>query len=290
MINRLYSSTMLFLQHILKTNMDLSKVRLVVTDMDGTLLNSKSQVSKNFFKLFSQLKKHNIHFVAASGRQYSSIANKLQTIQDDIFIVAENGGIAIRKKEELLSVNLSKNKIFDLLPIIKNLDNVYTVLCGKKDAYIETKDEKFISILNEYYKKYKIVDDLSMVKDDDFFKIAIYHFESSEKFIYPGLKYLQDDLQVKVSGENWLDISSPDANKGNALNFIQNKLGISKEETMVFGDYNNDLEMLEMAYFSFAMENAHSNVKKIARFSTKSNEEEGVEFILEKLLAAKGLS
>lgn len=270
--------------------MDLSKVRLVVTDMDGTLLNSKSQVSDNFFGLFSRLKKYNIQFVAASGRQLYSIANKLQSIQDEIFIVAENGGIAIRKEQELLSVSLSQKKIDDLLPLIKNLDNVYTVLCGKNSAYIETENKKFISILSEYYSTYKIVDDLSMVKDDDFFKIAIYHFECSEKFIYPSVKHLEGKLQIKISGENWLDISSPDANKGNAISLIQTKLGISKEETMVFGDYNNDLEMLELGYFSYAMENAHSNVRKAARFETKSNDEEGVEFILEKLLRAKELT
>ena len=56
---------------------------------------------------------------------------------------------------------------------------------------------------------------------------------------------------------------------------------------MVFGDYNNDLEMLELAYFSYAMENAHPNVKKAARFQTNSNNEEGVEMILEQLLSAK---
>jgi len=271
-------------------NMDLSKVRLVVTDMDGTLLNNKSQVSTNFFKLFSQLKKHNIHFVAASGRQYYSIANKLHTIKDEIFIVAENGGLTTSKSQELLSVNLPQEKVHDILPILRNLDSVYTVLCGKRSAYIETRNERFISKFNEYYTTYEIVDDLTTVIDDDFFKIAIYHFESSEKFIYPVLKHLEDDLQVKISGENWLDISSQAANKGNALRFIQSKLGIGKEETMVFGDYNNDLEMLEEAYFSFSMDNAHSNVKKIARFNTKSNEEGGVEFILTKLLKAKELS
>ena len=53
---------------------------------------------------------------------------------------------------------------------------------------------------------------------------------------------------------------------------------------MVFGDYNNDLQMLELAHFSYAMANAHSAVKKIARFETKSNLEEGVESILEKLI------
>ena len=269
--------------------MNLSKVKLVVTDMDGTLLNNKSQVSKNFFDLYAQLKKHNIHFVAASGRQYYSIANKLHTIKDEIFIVAENGGLTTNKSQELFSVKLPQRKVHDILPILRNTDDVYTVLCGKRSAYIETRNEQFISKFNEYYSTYEIVDDLTMVNDDDFFKIAFYHFESSEKFIYPVIKHLGDDLQIKISGENWLDISSFEANKGNSIRFIQNKLGITKEETMVFGDYNNDLEMLEEAYFSYSMGNAHSNVKKIARFNTKSNEEGGVEFILKKLLEAKEL-
>ena len=72
------------------------------------------------------------------------------------------------------------------------------------------------------------------------------------------------------------------------MQLVQQKLGISKEETMVFGDFNNDLEMLACADYSFAMENAHPNVKKIANYSTKSNDEFGVEFVLEQLLKAKG--
>jgi len=92
---------------------------------------------------------------------------------------------------------------------------------------------------------------------------------------------------VKISGENWVDIAHYNANKGNALKFIQKELGISKEETMVFGDYNNDLEMLEEAYFSYSMENAHINVKNTARFTTKSNDEGGVEMVLKELLKAK---
>ena len=59
---------------------------------------------------------------------------------------------------------------------------------------------------------------------------------------------------------------------------------------MVFGDYNNDLEMMECAYFSYAMENAHPNVKKAARFSTKSNDDAGVEYILSSLIEEKRLT
>ena len=267
--------------------MDLSKVRLVVMDMDGTLLNSKGEVSNIFFHLYAELKKHNVQFVAASGRPHQSITNKINSIKDEITIISENGAYAKHGYEELLLTNLLKGRTEQIIPLLRNLSDVYTVLCGKKSAYLETDDKRFINVFKEYYAKYRIVDDLTKVKNDDFLKIAVYHFNSSETYIYPSVKHLEKEMQVKVSGEHWVDLSESKANKGFALNFVQEKLGITKEETMVFGDYNNDLEMLELGYFSYAMDNAHSNVKKTARFKTKSNDEQGVESVLEKLLAAK---
>ena len=120
--------------------------------------------------------------------------------------------------------------------------------------------------------------------EDEFLKIAVYHFDSSEDFIYPSLDSLKRDYQVIVSGQNWLDISHIDANKAYALKILQDNLGVSEKETLAFGDYNNDLQMLKLAEYSFAMANAHPNVKSVARYETMSNSEEGVEFIIDKLL------
>ncbi len=270
--------------------MDFSKVRMVVIDMDGTLLNSKGQISDTFFNLYSELKKFNIKFVAASGRPYDSITNKIGFLKDEITIVSENGAYAKHKHQELLLTNLAENRRELILPILRKLDGVYPVLCGKNYAYLETREKRFIDVFNEYYVSYKIVDDLSKVNNDDFLKIAVYHFESSEKFIYPAVKHLENEMQVKVSGEHWVDLSEKNANKGYAIDFLQKKWGITKEETMVFGDYNNDIEMLELADFSYAMENAHPNVLKTANYMTKSNDEEGVEIVLEELLKAKILT
>ncbi|UNY97498.1 HAD family hydrolase [Zhouia spongiae] len=267
--------------------MDLSGVRLVVSDMDGTLLNSEGKVSERFFELYHELKKHNIHFAAASGRQYHSITDKLAKIAEDITIIAENGGVAKQNGNELLVTHLPKEKIEYLISLLREVDGVYIVLCGKDKSYIETKEISFIDLFNEYYAAYEIVDDLTLVDHKDILKIAVFHFESSEEHIYPVVKHLENEMQVKVSGQNWLDLSHPDANKGTALRFLQNRLGISKEETMVFGDYNNDLEMIHEAYFSFAMANAHPNIKKSARFETASNNDDGVVQILEQLVKAK---
>ena len=267
--------------------MDFSKVKLVVTDMDGTLLNSKSEVSDRFFELYYQLKKHNIQFIAASGRQYFSIVDRFETIKDEITIVAENGAFAMHGNQELFTSELPFEYISKSTNILRELNNVYIVLCGKNSAYIETKDEQFISMFKNYYSEYTFVDDLSKVTNDTFFKIAAYHFDCSETHIYPAVKQFENEIQVIVSGENWLDISHNNANKGYALNMLQIKLGITKEETMVFGDYNNDLKMLALSDFSYAMENAHPNVKNIANYHTKSNDDQGVELVLEQLINSR---
>jgi Cof subfamily protein (haloacid dehalogenase superfamily) len=214
--------------------MELSAVKLVVTDMDGTLLNSKSEVSDRFFELFEELQEHDIKFVAASGRQYSSIYEKLIKIQDRISIVAENGGFVKQGDLELNSVVLERQLVHDMLPTLRQIEGLYTVFCGKKSAYIDTPDKRFIDILGEYYTHFDIVEDLSTVDHDEFFKVAVYHFEGSESHVYPHLKHLEGHLQVKVSGQHWIDISDPKANKGNALKLLQSKHGISPEETMVF--------------------------------------------------------
>ena len=269
--------------------MDFSKVKLVVSDMDGTLLNSNHELSPEFVSLFTQLKKHNITFVAASGRQYPSMVEKLHMMKDDIYIIAENGGITKYKNEVLDTESLDIKYLKEIIPVLRKVEDVLIILCSKDKAYIDTKNQELITYFKQYYTEFEIVEDLLELQNLDVFKIAVRHPVSSEEFILPYISELHHhpEIALKISGMNWLDISSIKTNKGNALTKLQNHLGISEEETMVFGDFNNDIEMLGKGYFSFAMENAHPNVKNTARFSTKTNDENGVEYILEKVVASR---
>ncbi|MBL7472501.1 HAD family phosphatase [Robertkochia sp. 1368] len=266
--------------------MDLSNVKLVVTDMDGTLLNSKGEVSDRFFELY-RLLKNDIHFVAASGRQYHSIKHKLEPIFRDITIVAENGGMAKRDQEELLFTGLPESHLHSIIDRAREIAQTEIILCGKNGAFIENGDTSFTDILREYYHEFQVTNDLASVDPSEIIKVALYHHEDSEANILPKIKILEGQLLVKVSGKHWVDISHPDANKGKAVKLIQDHMQITPEETMAFGDYNNDLEMLECAHYSYAMQNAHPNVKAMARFQTGSNEDNGVESILEQLVEAK---
>lgn len=76
--------------------------------MDGTLLNSDHEASDRFFELFEQLRKKDILFAAASGRQYNSIVEKLHSIKDDIIVIAENGGIAIQNGIDTIEQHIKK--------------------------------------------------------------------------------------------------------------------------------------------------------------------------------------
>ncbi|MBT8281682.1 MAG: Cof-type HAD-IIB family hydrolase [Muriicola sp.] len=267
----------------MKKPADISRIKLVVTDMDGTLLNSEHQVSERFFKLFEALNNKGVQFAAASGRQFNSIVSKLQPIRNEIYVIAENGGLAMQADREIVSTPLNPALKNTVLQTLHRNNSIHPVLCARNNAYVSGHSSEFLSVLKEYYTEFEIIEDLHSF-DREVMKIAAYHFESSEQHIYPLVSPFEESLMVKISGRHWVDISHPNAHKGHALNIIQGELGIGPAETMVFGDYNNDLEMLALSDFSYAMANAHPNVLKAARFTTKSNDQMGVEEVLEELL------
>ncbi len=250
-------------------------IKFIATDMDGTLLNEKNEIHEDFYTVFNELREKNIIFAAASGRQYYNLVNRFKDIKDNMMFIAENGTFVVHKGEELLINKLAKEIVIDLIEIGRSIEESYVILCGKKSAYIEKTDERLIMQIKKYYERYKIVEDLTKV-NDEFLKVTICDFKGAELNSNKYYNDYRDKVQITVSGELWLDITAKGVNKGVAISKIQQILGIKYEETMVFGDYLNDLEMMSSAYYSYAMENAHEDLKKVARFRAKSNNDNGV--------------
>ena len=200
-----------------------------------------------------------------------------------MMFIAENGTFVVYKGEELLLNALDKETAIELIKIGRDIKESYVVLCGKKSAYIESKDERLIKEVEKYYEEYKIVNDLTKV-EDDILKVTICDFLGSENNSNKYYDDYREKAQIAVSGEIWLDITAKGINKGVAIEEVQDLLNIKHEETMVFGDYLNDLEMMSSAYYSYAMENAHEDLKKVARFITKSNDESGVVHAINSIL------
>ena len=250
-------------------------IKFIATDMDGTLLNSNNEIHADFYPMFQSLKEKDIIFAAASGRQYYNLLERFKDLKDDMMFIAENGTFVVYKGKELIVNSLEKNIAKELIEIGRTIPNSYVIWCGKNSAYIESHDERLIKQTAKYYERYKIVEDLTSI-DDDILKVTICDFNGSENNSNNYFDEYRDKVQITVSGEIWLDIVAKGINKGVAINEIQNLLNIDYKETMVFGDYLNDLEMMSSAYHSYAMANAHDTLKKAARFIAKSNDENGV--------------
>ena len=258
-------------------------IKLVVTDMDGTFLNDKKEFSEEFWEIHSKMEEKNIKFVVASGRQYQNLRKNFEKIMDKIVFIAENGSYVVEKEKEIYSRILSEDIIKKYIEIGRKIPTTNIVLCGKKSAYIESNNKEFINEVEKYYEEKKIVTDLLEVKNDEIIKVTYCDLSGTEKNVYPYIKN-EKDTQIVVSGEIWLDISHLESNKGIALEALQKKLNIKYEETMIFGDYLNDYEMLKKGKYSFAMENAHEEVKRISNFVAKSNNENGVIEELKKII------
>ena len=251
-------------------------IKLIATDMDGTLLDKNGELPKEFSKILDELVKKNIKFVVASGRSYVKLKETFEGMEEKLDYICDNGAFVVEDSEISSIEIIDREKVKEIIRVCSDIEGIQVLLCGRKGAYQLECSEDFNKEIDKYYNKKYIVDNLYDV-DDDIFKITVCDLKNSAKNSYKILEpKFGKDLNVVVSGAIWLDIMNKNINKGNALEKIQKDLSISKKETMVFGDFYNDVEMLNRAYYSFVMENANEDMKKYGNFIAKSNLENGV--------------
>ena len=114
-------------------------------------------------------------------------------------------------------------------------------------------------------------------------KIAIFIEEYRAEEVYDSLSGIPETIAPVLSGDSWIDVANKSVSKGSAMEAIQQSLGVSREESMAFGDYLNDYDLLLSCGESYAMENAHPKLKGIAKHVTASNDEDGVMKILRQI-------
>lgn len=251
-------------------------IKLIVTDLDGSLLNDKKEVSADFWEVEKTLRESGITFAIASGRPLHNIANEFSSIKDNTYFISDNGAYVVHRDEELLALPLSSEMVNEFVAISRNIKNAYPVLCGKQMAFLEDIDEALRKIALQYYQEYEIVERLENVMEP-ILKISMCDLGDPYTNSYPHFKKFENEYKVAVAGTRWLDITGFDADKGNAVKLLQEKLGVTYEETMVFGDYLNDLQLMKAGKYSFAMKNAQPEIMRAANFITRfDNNEDGV--------------
>jgi Cof subfamily protein (haloacid dehalogenase superfamily) len=255
-------------------------IRLITVDMDGTLLDEHHEIPATLWPLLDRLRERGVLFCPASGRQHANLATRFAPVARDLLIIAENGSYVARGGVEISSATIDRAVVADIVTTVRDLGarsggDVGAVVCGKRSAYVERTDTPFLAECERYYTLLQPVEDLRTVHDD-VLKVAVFDFGSAQHSTAPALERFRDTQQVVVSGLHWVDVMHPTTHKGAAVRAIQEQYGITRAQTMAFGDYLNDLEMLDAAEHSYAMANAHPAVVARARHTAPSNRDDGV--------------
>lgn len=260
-------------------------IKLIVSDVDGTLVEDGSaEINPELLEVILKLREKGIQFAIASGRPWASVENTFQSIKEKIFYISNNGSYIGCHGRSLFVYSIDPELVKELIRTVRKRPDLVPVYAGANGDYVDTEDEDLCRWLVEGYKfNLTRVEDL-LELEEPCLKLSIYKptgIEAATRDIYEEFK---DRLKISCAGDMWLDCMAPGVNKGRAVKTIQESLEILPEETMAFGDQLNDIEMLEQAYYSFAVANAREEVRKTARFQADSNVNNGVLKILKQLL------
>lgn len=271
-------------------------IQLVVADMDGTLLDEHSEISSDFWPMLERLQSRGIEFVPASGRQYATLRSMFaDRVPRELSYIAGNGNVVVAdgKLIEVHGVDVAVSRtVIDLVndAVANATHDIGLVLCGLNTAYIQRTDQPFVDECRKYYHALEIVPDLHAVLpsvehgDETMLKLAIFDFGDAETMAADMLSSIARDYQVVVSGAHWVDIMSLGTDKRRGVEALQQHLNIAAASTAVFGDYLNDLQMLSAGEYSFAMGNAHPELKAAAHYIAPTNVEHGVITVVNRLI------
>ena len=285
--------------------------KLVAIDLDGTMLNSYGMVTENTKQVIKNTINKGTEVIIASGRPLDSIKTIAKEIGSENYFIAGNGALIydIKKDEIIYEKFMNKQKVLEIIKIceensisyniytektiiakglkynvlyyykenLKKEENKKTNITIVEDVYEYIKNlenEKFLkitvcdetkSVFNSIIRKLRTVEDIDV--------LDVLHM--SRKMIKQGT----EDVPIEYY---YTEISLKDVDKWNAIEYLANKMNISKDEIIAIGDNINDKEMIENAKVGIAMGQSTPVITEIADFVTSNNNEDGVAKALEK--------
>lgn len=260
-------------------------IKLVASDIDGTLLpEGTAQINPEIFEVIRKLKERDILFAAASGRHYTSMSKLFEPVKNDIIFITENGAYVCCRGYTMLEQVLNWEQVCQWVREVRRIPGTSFTLDTKEGFYTESSDPEFLDLIRKGYRSRidQVEDALS--RELKVNKMAVYRKENIGEVARLLIPRWEDRLHCVISGDVWVDFMNMDTNKGNAIRSIQKTLKISPDETMVFGDNHNDLEMIRSATESYAVGNAAEAVKKAAKYVADTNVNDGVLKVLKTLL------
>ena len=258
------------------------KIKLVAVDLDGTLLTDKREITTEVFEAVQDAKKAGVKVVITTGRPISGVQKILQELKltdPGDYVITFNGGLVqdAATKEDVVSETLTYEDYLDI-----------ELLARKLELPMHASTKKGMYTANRNIGKYTIYE--SMLVDSPVFyrtpeemftkEIVKIMMVDEPEILDEKIKEIPsiffDKYNISKSAPFYLEITPKTASKGKAIKYLADFLGLTLDQTMAIGDQENDRSMLEMVENPVVMENGTTELKKIAKYITKSNRESGV--------------
>jgi Cof subfamily protein (haloacid dehalogenase superfamily) len=277
------------------------KYKMLVTDMDCTLLNKEKKVSDRNREAVRKAIEKGVHMVLATGRIYTSARVYARLLGVSTPIIASNGAIireaAYNNPEDTEKTIFKDTLRVDTVNEMIKLSRKYGVFC-----HFFTEDtiyaEKLVNVSLRYTEwnkflgsddqvKIRIVDDIEKALEGnkpDILKAVVVDGDSEK------LQLLRNDIEgtgivsVSQSMKDNIEVMNKGVTKGNAVKMLAQMYGIQREEIIAIGDNENDMSMIEYAGLGIAMGNAEESLKKVAEHITGDYQEDGVAEAIERYI------
>lgn len=275
--------------------------KAIFVDLDGTLLNSKKNISARNLKCLNDFIASGVHVVIATGRTIKSVKKVASDLNLSAPIITLNGNDIRRNFSDDYSMLLSfiddnlKHAIFAMSREMLNNPlevSIQNILVDTSNGFYCLHPHLLDS--NEFSTHYdsevKVLDLDNPPIESVVSTLFLLTPESNrEWFLKTQGEMFLKNFNAKFctfNGWPWIEIGSPQVNKGTAMQYVCDYLGIELKDVIAFGDGENDVEMLEGAGLGVAMANADQHALKIAKARALSNDEDGVSIFLERLKIA----
>ncbi|WP_084787800.1 Cof-type HAD-IIB family hydrolase [Anaerobacillus alkalidiazotrophicus] len=284
-------------------------MKLIATDMDGTLVDHMRELPGENAKAILAAQEGGILVVVATGRDYTEAIKPLKEAGIRCPIICVNGAEIRSEEGEIIdSTPLSTKQFREIETILGSLDIYYEIYTTKgaftkdrkqalqvvidviESTGFDASEKEALQIAERRFQQGEItyVESFdNLVEDQNVEILKVLAFTKDEKARLDGKNKLENpfyELSISSSASDNLEISSRNAQKGIALKMFAENKGISMEEVMAIGDNFNDVSMLKAAGISVAMGNAEPEIKDICSYITKTNDENGVAFAINKFL------
>lgn len=256
----------------------------IVTDMDGTLLNSKGKLSDENIKAIKEFTDNGGRFTVATGRMLPSVARFIDMLNLNLPAIIYNGTkiYDFKTKETIFEVFLEEERKFVVNEILKKMPYLGIEIYSEEKVYIfnSCKDtERFLRA--GYDVVYDIEKDLF---NRNWSKVLIIgekdEIDNLEK-IY-GKEYERGP--IVRTGERYLELAPYNTSKGHALEILCDKLSVDREKLITIGDNMNDSELLKVGKLGLCVENGTDRLKKESKYTAPSNDENVIEYIITNII------